>query len=304
MELLTTNNQPINTPASLAILSQDTYYEMELDRFHQSLDAIQDIVVLCDLHKKIKSVERMRTLYDELKSRTKQLLKMQISIICKIIKHNDYIKGKTLSGPEHIAAEYFCKLTDTQIYELIESHSCTTPRALYNRIRNEKAEDEYREYSIKRKSEYNNDSYSEIGNNNQKSDDPMNLNEFIYMAHRKIDSAISLTGEVSIDNILSEVAKMDLQYSNSGLQILKQNFREYIRNKYDVVRITKLKNDGVYRKIGFATPEQISDDLNDKIMRVVYDLRAIKKRIAYVCEPNDEAQRIVYEAALSIPDET
>ena len=114
--------------------------------FYGMLASTDDIDGLDSLHKQVKSLSKMVSIYDELKDKSKHILKMQIAVMCKIIKHDDFVSNKHLASQEHAAAKYFSELTSEQIDAYIATFHANTPRGLYNQIHNERRQREFRTY--------------------------------------------------------------------------------------------------------------------------------------------------------------
>ena len=116
---------------------------IESKGFYVELNNARTITELGELLKKVKCINDIKRHYTELKERSKEILKMQIEVICRIYAHEDFVKGEHLDGSETEAAEFFGKLTGIEIDEFIKAHKANAPNALYNKIHADKSKIEF-----------------------------------------------------------------------------------------------------------------------------------------------------------------
>ena len=105
---------------------------------------------------------------------------------------------------------------------------------------------------------------------------------FVQAAYREVDKSISKSSHVCVDEALKKAAKgvriFGLFEDESNLRFFKDSVRDYIRRKYDVVRVLGGNKAGNYILLSCATEAQIKDDLHERVKGTVHDLRMIENR--------------------------
>ena len=334
---------------------------IESKGFYAELSHARTIDELGELLKKVKCLNDMKRHYAELKERSKEILKMQIEVICRMYSHEDFVKGEHLDILETETAEYFSKLTNIEIDELIKAHRANTPNALFNKIHADKSKKEFiadvmhlrnkikselSEYSEVRavaieelKEEIKEEVEGEVKNEIRKqiteqvvgtilrrdgsnADDihvpddfkqaiidnvieavekrktartildkaKVDFTLFVQAAYREVDNSINKSGHVCVDEALKKAAKgvhmFGLFEDESNLSFFKDSVRNYIRRKYDVVRVLGGNKAGNYILLNYATETQIKNDLHERVKGTAHDLRMIESRLRRATDPS------------------